>query len=269
MARIRIGVGGWTYAPWRGRFYPAGLKHADELPYASRHLTAIEINGTFYRHQTPASFAAWREATPPDFVFTLKAHRVTTHSKPENAGPAVARFLDSGLVELGPKLGPILWQFPPTRAFVPEALAAFLALLPAAHGGCRLRHAVEARHASFDAAEAVLMLRAAGVARVIVDSDKQALTGDLTAPFVYARLQRNSAAAPEGYEAGALDTWTERFAGWRDGRRVRDLPLAAPPAAAVKRDVFGFFISGEKEMAPAAATAMLRRLDPGGSGGRI
>jgi uncharacterized protein YecE (DUF72 family) len=252
-ALARVGIGGWTYAPWRGRFYPKGLKHADELGYAAGRLTSIEINGTFYRHQTPADFAAWRDAVPDGFVFAVKAHRAATHGKAPEA--AIARFLESGVAELGAKLGPILWQFPYNRRFDAELCGRFLAALPKT-----LRHAVEARHPSFAAPAWLAMLREAGVASVIVDSDKQALHGDLTAGFVYARLQRNAADAPEGYDGAALDAWAARIAAWRDGKPVADLPLLAAPASPEPRPCFIYCIAGDKDRAPDAAQALLRRL---------
>ena len=257
---IHVGIGGWTFAPWRGRFFPAGLPQAQELAYASARLTAIEINGTFYRHQAASSFAGWRDAAPEGFVFTVKAHRATTQSKDlAAAGPAIERFLGSGLAELGPKLGPILWQFAPTKKFDPALMETFLAMLPAQVAGVKLRHAVEARHASFlDPAWPDLAAKA-GVAVVIVDSDKQALRSDLTAGFVYARLQRNEAGTAEGYASGGLDAWAQRLRRWSGGQAVDDL-ACAHTAAPAKRECFAFFISGDKERAPDAAQAMLRRL---------
>ncbi len=247
-APIHIGIGGWTYAPWRGRFFPAGLPHAQELAFASARLTAIEINGTFYRHQSPASFAAWRDATPKGFVFAVKAHRATTQGRDlADSGAAIERFLRSGVTELGPKLGPILWQFAPTKKFDPDAMELFLATLPASLDGTRLRHAVEARHASFlDPAWPALAARY-NVAVAIIDSDKQALRTEPTSDFVYARLQRNAADAPEGYASDALDEWAQRLRGW-----------------SAQRPCFAFFISGDKERAPDAAQAMLARLASGG-----
>jgi uncharacterized protein YecE (DUF72 family) len=243
MGTIRVGIGGWTYAPWRGRFFPAGLPHARELAYAAERLSSIEINGTFYRHQTSASFAAWRDAVPDGFVFAVKAHRATTHGKAP--AEAVARFLASGVTELGDRLGPILWQLPYNRKFSPEALRDFLALLPAAHAGVALRHAVEARHPSFATPEAQELFRAAKVAAAIIDSDKQVLDLTLTAPFVYARLQRNQLAAPEGYAADGLDDWAAKARTW---------------ARAKGLDVFVYFIAGDKERAPDSAMAFMRRL---------
>ena len=264
-APIHVGIGGWTYPPWRGRFYPDGLPHAQELAYAGARLTAIEINGTFYRHQSPASFAAWRDAVPDGFVFSVKAHRATTQSRDlAEAGPAIERFLRSGLLELGPKLGPILWQFAPTKKFDPDAMELFLAMLPASLDGVTLRHAVEARHASFEDPAWPALAARYGAAVAIIDSDKQALLGDLTADFVYARLQRNQADAMEGYDSADLDRWARRLGRWSCGQAACDLPLVLPPRVqAGGRACFAFFISGDKERAPEAATAMLRRLAGG------
>jgi uncharacterized protein YecE (DUF72 family) len=245
VAQVRIGIGGWTFAPWRGAFYPEGLPHARELGYASSRLTSIEINATFYRHQAPQSFAAWRDATPEHFVFAVKAHRATTHwREPASAAPAITRFLESGLAQLDGRLGPVLWQLPPAKKFDRAAMQEFLALLPARIGRLKLRHAVEARHPSFQDPAWIALAREHNVAVVIVDSDKQALQQELTADFVYARLQRNAAAEPEGYASAALDDWAQRFRAW----------------AAAGNDVFAYFISGDKQRAPDAAQAMLRRL---------
>ena len=261
MKPIHVGIGGWTFAPWRGPFYPPGLPQAKELAYAASRLTAIEINGTFYRTQSPASFAKWRAEVPDGFVFALKAPRVTTHRTAlAESEPSIARFLDSGLLELGDALGPILWQFPPTRRFDPEAFATFLALLPPSHGGIALRHVIEARHESFAAPEWFALLRQHGVAAAIVDSDKQKLLGDLSAPFVYARLQRNAEGEPEGFAAAALDSWADRARRWAGGKPVTDLPVTAPAAKPEPRACFVFFISGDKVRAPDAAQAFIKRL---------
>ncbi len=261
-APIHIGIGGWTYGPWRGRFFPEGLPHAQELAYASARLTTIEINGTFYRHQTSASFAAWRDATPDGFVFAVKAHRATTQGRDlADAGPAIERFLRSGVTELGPKLGPILWQFAPTKKFDPDAMELFLSMLPASLDGTALRHVVEARHASFLDPAWPAIAACYGVAIAIIDSDKQTLRGDATAPFIYARLQRNQADAAEGYATPDIDSWAERLRRWSTGQAVEDLECVLPrDTSAKKRECFAFFISGDKERAPDAAQAMLRRL---------
>jgi uncharacterized protein YecE (DUF72 family) len=259
---IHVGIGGWTFAPWRGSFYPAGLPHARELEYASSKLTAIEINGTFYRTQTPASFARWAAETPDGFVFAVKAPRVATYRNAlHESAPSVTRFLDSGLTKLGAKLGPLLWQFPPTRTFDAEAMESFLALLPASHDGIALRHVIEARHPSFSDPAWIALLRRFGVAHAIVERDDAPL-GDVTADFVYARLERNDAAAPDGYAKAALDSWARRLRAWAAGHVVDDLRATVPVAKGKQppRDCFAFFISGDKVRAPDAAMAMLARL---------
>ena len=263
--RVYVGIGGWDFAPWRGRFFPDGLPHARELEYASRQLSSIEINGTFYRTQTPAQFAEWHDAVPEDFVFAVKAHRAATAGRdPAKAADGVARFLESGLDRLGGKLGPLLWQFT-NRRFDAHEMEAFLAGLPVSLGALPLRHAIEARHESFAGPDWVALLRQYGVAQVIVDSDKQRLAGDLTADFVYARLQRNASRERDGYPPEALDAWAKRARAWRSGEAVGDLPLAgAPGQLGVARDCFVYFISGDKERAPDSTQAFMKRL--GGSG---
>jgi uncharacterized protein YecE (DUF72 family) len=243
---IRVGIGGWVFPPWRGAFYPAGLRQAEELAYASRQVTAIEINGTFYRTQTPASFRKWRDATPDDFVFSLKGPRFLTHrGELASAAPYMQRFFDSGLLDLGAKLGPILWQFAPTRHFDPGDFAAFLALLPAELGGRAMRHVVEVRHSSFRVPEFFDLLRERQIAVAQVDDAKYPAFDDLTAPdFAYLRLRRCSEQEETGYPAAALDEWAERARGW----------------AGAGRDVFLYFINGGKVRAPAAAQALLARL---------
>ena len=258
---IHVGIGGWTFAPWRGTFYPPGLPHAQELAYAATRLTAIEINGTFYRTQSAASFASWARAVPDGFVFALKGPRAATNRTAlAESEPSVQRFLASGLVELGDRLGPILWQFPPTRRFDPAAMAAFLDLLPATHGGVTLRHVIEARHESFATPNWFAQLRQRGVAAAVVESDKHRLLGDLTAGFVYARLERNAVAAAEGYESAGLDAWVARARAWAAGEAVVDLPIAGAPRPPSPSECFVFFISGDKVRAPDAAQAFLARL---------
>ena len=198
MGVIRIGIGGWNFPEWRGSFYPKGMPHAQELAYASARLSSIEINGTFYRHQSAESFASWREGTPEGFVFSVKAHRATTHGKDFGTeAQSLDRFLDSGLARLGEKLGPIFWQFPHYRKFDPAVCGAFVQALPRTLDGLPLRHAIEARHPSFEDPAWLALLRDHNVAAVIVESTKQALHLDVTADFVYARLQMNAADAPE------------------------------------------------------------------------
>jgi uncharacterized protein YecE (DUF72 family) len=259
---IRVGIGGWVYAPWRGTFYPKGLPQVRELAHASSVLTTIEINGTFYGNQKPASFRRWAAETPDDFVFSLKAPRYATHRRVlAEAGPSIERFFASGLLELGPKLGPVLWQFPPTKAFDAADFAAFLAMLPQRLDGRALRHAVEVRHQSFVTPAFIDLLRKHAVAPALVESDKHPLIPDVAADFVYARLQRTSENVKTGYQPRALDAWAQRAKAWVDGRAPDDLPTVAdlPPAKA-KRDVFIYMISGAKVRAPAAAMALIERV---------
>ena len=194
MESILVGIGGWNFAPWRETFYPAKLAAAKELAFASRAVTSIEINSTFYGSQKPESFRKWRDETPENFVFSIKGPRFATNRRDlSGARESIDRFVQSGVMELGDKLGPMLWQFPPTRKFEADSLRPFLEALPAG-----LRHVVEARHPSFADAAWVGLLREFGVAHAIVESDKHAMFADLTAPFVYARLERNDAAAAGG-----------------------------------------------------------------------
>lgn len=261
---IRVGIGGWTYAPWRGPFYPEGLPHARELEYASRQLTAIEINGTYYSSQKPATFAKWRDETPDDFVFSLKASRYATNRRElAGAGESVHRFVHGGTAELGPKLGPIVWQFAPTKAFDAEDFGAFLALLPDQVDGLPLRHVIDVRHASFACQAYLDLARRHGVATVYTDSEDYPSLADRTADFVYARLMRASTAFKAGYAPKALDAWADRLRTWASGGDPADLPRVdprQPPGVAHARDVFAFFINGAKERAPAAARAMIERL---------
>jgi uncharacterized protein YecE (DUF72 family) len=258
---IHVGIGGWTFPPWRGTFYPAGLPHAQELAYAGGKMSAIEINATFYGRQKPESFAKWRDTVPAKFVFAVKASRFTTHKKDlAAAGESVAAFLVSGITELGPKLGPVLWQFPPTRKFEREAFAAFLGLLPPKQDGLPLRHVIETRHVSFGDPAYVDLLRDHNVAHAIIESDKHTLLTDLTADFVYARLEHNGAEEPEGYPTAALDGWAKRVTAWAAGKPADDLPRAGAAASRVAREAFVFFISGDKVRAPDAAMAFRSRV---------
>jgi uncharacterized protein YecE (DUF72 family) len=238
---IRVGIGGWTYPPWRGVFYPPGLPHARELEYAGQHLTSIEINGTFYGSQKPESFRRWAAETPDDFVFSVKGPRFTTHRKVlAEAAESIDRFCSGGVRELGNKLGPILWQFAPFKKFDPEDFAAFFALLPK-----DLRHVVEVRHQSFVSPDFVTIAREAGVAIAFVESDKHPPIDDVTANFSYARLQRTKKDIETGYAKPALSAWAKQARAWEAGG---------------KRDVFIYMISGAKERAPAAAVALIEEL---------
>ena len=260
--RIRVGIGGWTFAPWRGPFYPKGLPQKDELTYASHRVTAIEVNGTFYRTQTPASFRKWAEEAPDGFVFALKGHRfVTNRKRLAEAGDPVRHFVDSGILELGDKLGPINWQLAGTKRFEAEDIDAFLSLLPREAGGRRLRHALEVRHESFACPEFIAIARRHEVAVVYAASIDYPAIADPTADFVYARLQEATDAEPAGYPAASLDAWAERARLWAAGNVPDDLRLVeGRPAKAPGRDVFVFFIAGDKVRNPAAAAALIERL---------
>jgi len=261
---IRVGVGGWTFEPWRNNFYPAGWPIARELEYASRQLTVIEVNGTYYSLQNAATFAKWREQTPDDFVFTLKATRYATNRRVlAEAGDSIERFVRSGITELGPKLGPIVWQFAPTKRFDPVDFGAFLQQLPAAVDGVLLRHAVEVRHDSFRCAPYLELARTHRVATVFTDSDDYPGFADITGDFVYVRTMRADKSLRDGVAPQALAQLAACTRVWRDGGEPAALPrIDAPPAAnGAPRDVFLFFISADKEKAPAAAMALLRRLN--------
>ncbi|WP_374642372.1 DUF72 domain-containing protein [Tabrizicola sp.] len=242
--RIHIGVGGWTYEPWRGTFYPPGLRQADELAFAARALTAIEVNGTYYGTQKPETFRRWAEEAPEGFVFALKAPRfATARRKLAEGGDSIRRFLASGLVELGPKLGPLNWQLPPTKPFDADDMAGFLDLLPDRLEGLPLRHAIEARHESFVCDTFATLLRDRGLAVVQAADSSYPEIAAATAPFAYLRIMGAVAGEEHGYPAKDLDRWADR---------IRDI--------ARQRELFLFVISGHKVANPAAALALLRRL---------
>jgi len=259
---VRVGIGGWVFEPWRGVFYPKGLPQARELEHASRHLTAIEINGTFYGTQKRESFQRWFAETPDDFVFSLKGPRFATNRRVlAEAGESIERFFGSGVLELKQKLGPVFWQMAPTKQFVPDDFAAFLSLLPQELDGRAISHAVEVRHESFMTPEFIALLRKHAVAPVLVDSDKHPMIADVTSDFVYARLQRTQEKVKTGYPPAALDEWVKRAQAWEKGGAPDDLDTLADKAPSKnKRDVFIFMISGAKVRAPAAAMALIERL---------
>jgi uncharacterized protein YecE (DUF72 family) len=258
---IRVGIGGWVFEPWRGTFYPKGLPHVRELAHASRNVTSIEINSTFYASQKPASFRRWASETPDDFVFSLKGPRYTTHRRVlAEAGSSIERFFASGVLELKHKLGPVLWQLPPTKAFNPDDFTAFLELLPRTIDSRPVRHAVEVRHESFMTADYIALLRKYAVAPVLVDSEKHPMIADCTSDFVYARLQRTSEKVKTGYAPAALDAWARCAEAFAKGAAPADLTLLAAAARKSKRDVFIYMISGAKVRAPAAAMALIERL---------
>ena len=261
MATIRVGVGGWVFAPWRGSFYPGGLPQARELEYASRKLTSIEINGTFYGTQKPASFRRWHVETPPGFVFSLKGPRYATHRRElGDAEGSIERFFGSGVLELREKLGPVLWQFPATTRFDAKQFAAFLAVLPHDIGGIRVRHTIEVAHKSFATEQFIELAREHSVAVALVDSEKHPAFFDLAGDFVYTRLRRCSASEAAGYPTSALDLWAERFRRWAAGSEPQAPHLHPKSPPQRPRDCFVYFISGAKERAPAAALALIERL---------
>jgi uncharacterized protein YecE (DUF72 family) len=261
--RIRIGVGGWTFEPWRGVFYPKGVKQKDELAYASRHLTAIEINGTYYSTFKPDSWKKWRDETPDGFVFTVKGSRFTTNRRElATAGESLERFFAQGLSELGDRLGPIFWQLPHTKKFDAADLDAFLALLPKTLDGLPLRHALEPRHDSFCTPQYPALLRKHGVANVYAKHGKYPEIADVTAGFVYARLQTGEDTVETAYLPAELDAWAGRLAAWSEGGAPEDLPRVDPGHTPAKepRDVFAFIIHEGKIRAPAGAMALIERV---------
>ena len=261
-ARIRVGIGGWTYAPWRGgRFYPAGLVQRRELEFASRQLTSIEINGTYYGTQKPATYAKWRDETPQGFVFSAKApQRIMESRTLSRTGPQVEDFI-GGIAELGDKLGPLVWQFDKGRRIDGDGFRAFVELLPSEHAGRRLRHVLDVRDRDFIDAGYLALARAHGMATVYTDSDEYPSFADLTTDFVYARLMRSQAEIETGYAGTDLDAWCRRTLLWADGSDPAELPhVEEPTPSASPREVFVYFISSAKERNPAAAMALLKRL---------
>lgn len=264
-ARVHVGVGGWTFAPWRnGVFYPAGLVQRRELEHASRQLTAIEINGTYYGTQKPDTYARWRDETPPGFVFTAKApKRIMASRRLAGTGAQIEDFV-GGISELGDRLGALLWQFDRGQTPTLDDLAAFLELLPAQANGRPLRHALELRdHAAFGP-ELLALARRRNVALVFAGSDEHPSFADLTADFVYARLMQSRAGLPQGYPAADLDAWARRTQEWASGDDPDDLPhVAEVQPRSAPREVFVFFIASAKERNPAAALALIERLRAG------
>lgn len=288
MSDIRIGISGWRYVPWRGDFYPKGLAQKNELKFASRAVNSIEINGSFYALQSPDLYARWYADAPKGFVFSLKAPRYITHVRRlKDIDEAMANFFASGLFKLREKLGPILWQFPPSFKFDAERFERFLQLLP--HEGksakacarqcaarmekpgyldiparARLRHAVEIRHASFAVPEFIALLRKHKVALVIADTaGKWPYLEDLTSDFVYLRLHGDASLYASGYTKKALDHWADRIDLWRQGSQPADAhATAAKPARARKsRDVYCYFDNDLKVRAPHDARDLLKRFD--------
>lgn len=243
---IRVGIGGWTYEPWRGTFYPAGLAHRRELEFAATKVGAIEINATFYGRQKPESYRNWAKAVPDGFKFSIKASRYATARKLLAEGKdSIDTFLGQGFTELGDRLGPILWQFPATKRFDADDFARFLDLIPDTQDTVPLRHALEPRHESFRNPAFHALAKARNMAIVYADSDEFPMIDEPTADFAYARLQRSVEEVATGYDAKALEIWAEKARGWAKGGR----------------DVFVFFISGAKVRNPAAAQALIERLE--------
>ena len=280
----RVGLSGWTYESWRGRFYPRGLPHSRELAYVGSVFPTVEINGTFYSMQRPDAFARWAEATPGDFVFAVKGPRFLTHMKRlTDAVAPLGNFIASGVLRLGPKLGPILWQLPPNFRYDRAKLDAFFALLPRdakaaaacgrrhdhrlkarawlrADGTRRLRHALEVRHESFRDSDFIALLRRHDIALVCADTVDWPLLMDLTSDFVYCRLHGSRELYRSGYRSAELERWARRIRAWRAGKPMRDGTFAGAPARPRPRDVFVYFDNTDKLKAPRDALALMRCL---------
>jgi uncharacterized protein YecE (DUF72 family) len=259
---IHIGIGGWTFAPWRGVFYPEKLAHARELAYAAERLTSIEINGTYYGSQKPESFRKWASEVPDGFIFSVKGPRFATNRRVlAEAGDSIKRFYDSGVLELGDRLGPVLWQFAPTKKFDAVDFGAFLALLPRELDGRALRHVVEVRHDSFRTPAFIALLREFAIPVVYADHATYPAIADVTADFVYARLQTGKDTVKTAYPAKALDAWAGRFKLWAEGGEPDDLPrVDRTPAKKQPRDVFAYVIHEGKIRAPAGAMELIARV---------
>ena len=284
--QIRIGISGWTYKPWRGDFYPAGLPHKKELAYAASLFPSIEINGTFYSLQRPSSFAAWAAQTPPNFVFALKGSRYITHMlRLRDVEQPLANFFASGPLALGPKLGPILWQFPPNFQFKPDLLEEFFALLPRdTHAAAILakrhderlkgraftelvrrrpiRHAIEIRHPTFVVPEFITLLRRHNIALVCADTVEWPRLMDITSDFVYCRLHGSKVLYTSQYGPEELDQWAARIALWVNGQEVADgdHAISKPARQRATRDVFVYFDNDAKVFAPKDAHALAHRV---------
>jgi uncharacterized protein YecE (DUF72 family) len=260
--KIYIGIGGWTFEPWRGTFYPKGLPHAKELSYASERLTSIEINGTFYRTQSPATYRKWASEVPDGFVFSLKGPRFAVNRRVlKEAGDSIKRFLDSGITELGGHLGPLLWQFAPTKKFDPADFGGFLELLPDKLGKAPLRHVIEVRHDSFATPEFLALLRRFDMPVVFTDHARYPNIADATGGFFYARLQRGEDKIPTAYPPKEIAAWANRLKALAEGKSVSDLPAVEPAAKtkAAPRDVFAYVIHEGKVRAPAGAMALIEK----------
>ena len=260
---VYVGIGGWNFEPWRGVFYPDKLPQAKELNYAASKLTAIEINSTYYGSQKPESFRKWARETPDGFLFSVKASRFSTNRRVLAEGAdSVKRFLTSGVTELGSRLGPLLWQFAPTKKFDEADFRSFLELLPEKQDGLKLRHVVEVRHGSFRSPDFIALIREFNVAVVCAEHETYPGIADVTSDFVYLRLQKGKDTIATGYPPKELDAWAGRFETFASGGVPKDLeqvdPKSAPKAA--PRDVFAYVIHEGKVRAPAAAMALIERL---------
>ncbi len=262
--RILIGIGGWTFEPWRGGvFYPEKLAQAKELSYAASKLTSIEINGTYYSSQKPETFRKWASEVPDGFVFSVKASRFSTNRRVlAEAGDSIKRFYDQGLMELGDRLGPVLWQFAPTKKFDEADFGKFLELLPRERDGRALRHVVEVRHDSFCTPAFVALLRQFNVAVVFAEHARYPAIADVTSDFVYARLQKGDDEIKTCYPPKALDAWAERLKTWAAGGEPKDLRKVDDKESAKKipRDVFAYVIHEGKVRAPAGAMELIARV---------
>jgi uncharacterized protein YecE (DUF72 family) len=261
--KIQIGIGGWNFPPWRGVFYPKGLAQSKELSYAASHLTSIEINSTYYGSQKPESFRKWASEAPEGFKFSVKASRFCTNRRVLAEGAdSIKRFLNSGVTELGDRLGPLLWQFAPTKKFDEADFRTFLELLPEKQDGLPLRHVVEVRHDSFRAPAFIALLRAFNVAVVCAEHETYPGFADLTSDFVYLRLQKGKDTIATGYPPKALDAWAERLQTFASGSVPKDLPQVDAKSAPKPKplDVFAYVIHEGKVRAPAAAMELIERL---------
>jgi uncharacterized protein YecE (DUF72 family) len=287
VARVRIGISGWRYAPWRGDFYPEGLAQKNELSFAARRFPTIELNGSFYSLQRPESYARWYDDVPEDFVFAVKGSRYITHMlRLRGVQTALANFMASGVLTLSTKLGPFLWQLPPTLAFEPARLTEFFALLPRTGAEAtrlarrhddrvlgrarlhvdpqlRLRHALEVRHPSYETPAFIDLLRRHAIAVVVADTaNKWPLIEDVTADFVYVRLHGDKKIYESGYTPPALEAWAEKVTAWRRGGESRHARKLAqkPPRKAAGRDVYVYFDNDIKVRAPYDAATLAKKV---------
>ncbi|AMM84610.1 DUF72 domain-containing protein [Martelella sp. AD-3] len=259
---IRAGIGGWTFDPWNESFYPDKLPKTRQLEYASEKLRVIEVNGTYYSSQKPATFAKWAASVPDGFVFSLKASRYCTNRKKlAEAEGSIEKFLNQGITELGDRLGPILWQFMPTKKFEPDDFEDFLNLLPQSLDGIDLAHAIEVRHPSFVTPEFVRLVRRYGATVVCADHPEYPMIADITGDFVYCRLQKGADDNPYCYSDHEMDRWAGRLKTWAEGGAPEDLPLLVETKPEkTPRDVFAFFITNGKVRAPAGAMALQQKV---------